>query len=144
LPGIFLLIFWRAVLTALSANLLNLLDLRPGRSIKSFLMLSFIYIWRVPGDAGILLLFPFWLASLVYLPWDLQGKGMLGDAGANVLGGVLGLAIVLTAPAAFQIGYMAVLVGIHVLAERVSFTKLISANYFLRFLDTLGREGWEK
>lgn len=144
MPGIFLLIFWRAVLTALSANLLNLLDLRPGRAIKTFLLLSFIHIWLAPGEAGILVLFPFLLASLVYLPWDLKGKGMLGDTGANVLGGVLGLSIVLTAPAPFQVAYMAVLVSIHVLAERVSITKAIAANYFLRFLDTLGREGWEK
>ncbi|MBS4030809.1 MAG: hypothetical protein KGZ63_05230 [Clostridiales bacterium] len=144
LPGIFLLIVWRAVLIALSANLLNLLDLRPGRAIKSFLLLSFFYIWQVSGELGALILFPFWLASLVYLPWDLKGRGMLGDAGANVLGGVLGLAIVLTAPAAFQVGYLAALVSIHVLAERVSFTKAIAANTFLRFLDTLGREGWEK
>lgn len=144
LPGFFLLIFWRATLVALSANLLNLLDLRPGRAIKSFFLLSFLYTWRAPSETGILLLFPFWLASLVYLPSDLKGKGMLGDAGANVLGGILGLAIVLTAPAVFQVSYLVAVLVIHVLAERVSFTKVIASNYFLRFLDTLGREGWEK
>ncbi|MDW7652359.1 MAG: hypothetical protein SCM57_13620, partial [Bacillota bacterium] len=95
LPGFLLLLIWRASIVALSANLINLLDLRPGRSLKGFFLLSLLYAWRVPSETGITLLFPFLLASLVYLPWDLAGKGMLGDAGANVLGGMLGLAVVL-------------------------------------------------
>ncbi len=143
LPGSFLLVILRAILVALSANLLNLLDLRPGRAIKSFFMFSFIYIWRVPDNTGALLLFPFWLASLVLLPWDLHGKGMLGDVGSNILGGVLGLVIVLTAPWVFQFLYMVVLVGIHILAERISLTNVISENIILKFIDTLGREEWE-
>lgn len=144
LPGFFLLLFWRAALVALSANLLNLLDLRPGRSLKAFFIVSLILVWRAPAENGILLLFPFWLASLVHFPIDLKARGMLGDTGANVLGGIVGLAVVLTAPAFFQVIYMALLIGVHVLAEKISLTKLIAENALLRFLDTAGRDGWEK
>lgn len=144
LPGHFLLIVWRAVLVALSANLMNLLDLRPGRSLKSFFLLFLFYVWLVSAESGILLLFPLVLTSLVYFPWDLSGRGMLGDAGSNVLGGALGFAVVSTAPFSFQLLYMAALVGFHLLAERVSLTRMIEANSFLRFFDELGRRGWEK
>jgi hypothetical protein len=143
LPGFFLLLFWRAAIVALSANLLNLLDLRPGRSLKGFFLLSLFFIWLVPTEIGILLLFPFLLASLVYFPWDLSGKGMLGDAGANVLGGILGLVVVLTAPAPFQIFYLLLLTGIHLLAEKISITRLIAGNSLLSFFDNLGRQGWK-
>ena len=144
LPGFFLLLFWRAAIVALSANLLNLLDLRPGRSMKGFFLLSLIYVALVPSEVAILLLFPLLLASLVYFPWDLAGKGMLGDAGANVLGGVLGLVIVLTASGAIQAAYLLLLVMTHLFAEKISFTQLIAANRLLRFLDNLGRQQWEK
>lgn len=144
LPGFFLLVFWRALIVALSANLINLLDLRPGRSMKAFFLLALLYIWRVPTEWGILLLLPFLLTSLAYFPWDLAGKGMLGDAGANVLGGVLGLAVVINASGGLQATYLALLIFMHLLAERVSFTKLIAGNFVLRYLDNLGRHSWQK
>lgn len=144
LPGFFLLIFWRAVLVALSANLLNLLDLRPGRSLKVFFLLSLVYIWRVQSETGILLLLPFLLASLAYFTWDLSGRGMMGDAGSNVLGGMLGLVVVLTAPGLCQFFYMVFLLAGHIAAEKVSLTRLIAQNSILRFFDNLGRAGWEK
>ena len=108
----------RAALVALSANLLNLVDLRPGRALKVFFVLAFISVCLVPGETSVLLLFPFLLAALVYLPQDLAAQGMLGDAGANVLGGVLGLNLVLNAPALWQLLYFTVLVLIHLLTEK--------------------------
>jgi UDP-GlcNAc:undecaprenyl-phosphate/decaprenyl-phosphate GlcNAc-1-phosphate transferase len=143
LPGSFLLLFWHAVLVALSANFFNLLDLRPGRSLKAFFLLSLVYAWLVTSETGILLLFPCWLTVLAYFPWDLRSWGMLGDAGANVLGGLLGLVVVLTAPFWLQSFYMAALVLFHVLAERVSLTRVIAANPLLNFIDMLGRTEWE-
>ncbi|HZK25425.1 MAG TPA: hypothetical protein VFC74_08555 [Oscillospiraceae bacterium] len=138
LPGSVLLIFWRAALVALSANLLNLLDLRPGRALKVFFLLAFLSVWLVPVETGVLLLFPFLLAALAYLPLDLSGQGMLGDAGANILGGVLGLNLVLTAPAIWQLVYFIALVGLHVLTEKISLTQVIAEHPVLSFLDQLG------
>ncbi|EEG78304.1 hypothetical protein [Dethiobacter alkaliphilus] len=144
LPGFFLLVFLRAAIVALSANLLNLLDLRPGRSLKGFFLLAFVYMVLVPAEAGVLLLLPLLLAAFVYLPWDLSGRGMMGDVGANALGGMLGLVVVLTAPSWIQALYFLLLVLAHLLAERLSFTRIIAANPFLSFLDNLGRQQWEK
>jgi len=140
LPGIFLHIFWRSMLVALAANLLNLLDLRPGRSLKGFFLLALFYLALVPSETGILLLFPFLLTSLVYFPDDLAEKGMLGDTGANVLGGVLGLTVVLTAPATFQVALFFLLLLMNILAERVSLSQLIVKTPLLHFLDNLGRK----
>jgi hypothetical protein len=64
---------------------------------------------------------------------------MLGDAGANVLGGVLGLNLVLNAPALWQLLYFTVLVLIHLLTEKISLSRLIAENNFLSLLDQLGR-----
>lgn len=141
LPGFALLAVWRTIVVALSANLLNLLDLRPGRSLKGFFFLALLYAWLNPSEVGILLLFPFLLASLAYFPYDLAGKGMLGDAGSNMLGAALGLVVILTTPAALQVAYFFLLVAVHVLAERVSLTRLIANTPVLRFLDNLGRHG---
>jgi len=144
LPGLFLLLFWRAVIVALSANFLNLLDLRPGRALKGFLFLSFAYAFFIRHETGILLLLPCWITALVYLPRELEGKGMLGDAGANAFGGLLGLVIVLTAPAGFQVICLIFLVFMHLLAEKYSLTQLIANNSLLNYFDMLGRKGWEK
>ena len=144
LPGIFLHMFWRTMLVALAANLLNLLDLRPGRSLKGFFLLTLLYVALVPSEAGILLMFPFMLTSLVYLPDDLAEKGMLGDAGANVLGGVLGLTVVLTAPVTFQVALFILLLVMNIIAERVSLTQLIVKTPLLYFLDNLGRKDGDK
>ena len=139
LPDFKLLLWGRAALVALSANLLNLVDLRPGRAFKVFFVLAFLSVCLVPGETAVLLLFPFLLAALVYLPQDLAAQGMLGDAGANVLGGVLGLNLVLNAPALWQLLYFTVLVLIHLLTEKISLSRLIAENNFLSLLDQLGR-----
>jgi UDP-N-acetylmuramyl pentapeptide phosphotransferase/UDP-N-acetylglucosamine-1-phosphate transferase len=144
LPGFFLLIFWRALLVALAANMLNLLDLRPGRSLKLFFLLALLYAGLVSSETGILLLFPFLLGSLVYFPTEMAERGMLGDAGANVLGGALGLTVVLTAPAMFQVALFVFLLLMNILAERVSLTQLIAKTPLLHFFDYLGIKDGDK
>lgn len=139
LPGFFPTALWRAALVALSANFLNLLDLRPGRSLKGFFLLAALVIWQIPQEAVVLLLLPFLLTALVYFPRDLAGEGMLGDTGANSLGGIAGLAAAYGGGAGFQIVLMALLIFIHILAEKKSLTKIIAGNYFLRYIDHLGR-----
>jgi UDP-GlcNAc:undecaprenyl-phosphate/decaprenyl-phosphate GlcNAc-1-phosphate transferase len=125
-----------AVVVASSANLANLLDLRPGRCAKVFLPL-----WGAgclldpPGGA--------WSAglagaALAALPFDLREEGMLGDAGANGLGAVVGT-LLLAVSAWLLLLVAAVLLALQLLSERVSFSRVIDGNRLLRAADRLGR-----
>jgi len=112
-----------------SANLVNLLDLRPGRALK--VGLAGAVALRQPGVAA---------AVAVLLPDDLRERTMLGDAGANALGAVLGLALVerMTSRTATA-GALGVLAALTVASELVSFSRVIDAVAPLRALDRLGR-----
>lgn len=112
---------------AASANLLNLLDLRPGRALKAGLLAGLAL--RQPGPAG---------AAAALLPADLGERTMLGDAGANGLGAVLGLALVRRHPDR-RLGTLAVLAAATALSEVVSYTAVINAVPPLRWVDRAGR-----
>ena len=110
---------------AASANLLNLLDLRPGRALKAGAIAAAAL--RQPGPLG---------ATAALLPDDLGERTMLGDAGANALGAVLGLALLSRAPARTC---LAVLVAATAVSEVVSYSRVIDAVPPLRWLDQAGR-----
>ena len=77
----------RTIVIAGSANLLNLLDLRPGRAAKATLLagcgaaLAGDLSAPIAAAAG---------AGLATLPSDLGERTMLGDLGANTLGALVG------------------------------------------------------
>jgi UDP-GlcNAc:undecaprenyl-phosphate/decaprenyl-phosphate GlcNAc-1-phosphate transferase len=128
-----------AGLAAGGANLLNLFDLRPGRAIKVTLASAALLAAgsRVAGPArcaaapaG---------AALALLPDDLGERAMLGDAGANALGAMLGTAAAVTLPRKARVAALAVIVGLTAASEVVSFTKVIERTPPLRWLDMLGR-----
>jgi UDP-GlcNAc:undecaprenyl-phosphate/decaprenyl-phosphate GlcNAc-1-phosphate transferase len=123
---------------AATANLVNLLDLRPGRALKAGLILALLD-GRRGGDSTRLAAVAAG-SALVVLPADLGERTMLGDAGANALGAVLGLAAVpaLAGPARLA-GRLAALTVLTLASEKVSFTSVIEATPGLRELDRLGR-----
>lgn len=126
-----------AVVIASSANLANLLDLRPGRCTKVFLPLWVLGCLLDPTAGA-------WSAGLAgaaagTFPLDLGERGMLGDAGANALGAVVGVLLV-TGPAWLLWGLALVLVGLQAASERVSFSRVIDRNRWLRAVDRLGRQ----
>jgi UDP-N-acetylmuramyl pentapeptide phosphotransferase/UDP-N-acetylglucosamine-1-phosphate transferase len=128
-----------AALVALAANLGNLLDRAPGRTIKVGL-LAYVPLAIAAGTSAIgLALAPVVGAASGLLPADLRERLMLGDTGANLLGAVLGLGVVLEASRPVRTGVLLVLVGLNLVAERVSFSKVIDATPGLRHLDRLGR-----
>ncbi|NLJ74446.1 MAG: hypothetical protein GX331_05575 [Firmicutes bacterium] len=122
---------------ALSANLVNLLDRRPGRAAKFFFLFALLLI-LVNRELQTSLL---WLVVAVvgYVVWDLKGTVMMGDTGANPLGAGLGFAFVQTLSQPLGLVLFAVLILLNAVSERVSFSKIIESNRVLSFLDRLGR-----
>jgi UDP-N-acetylmuramyl pentapeptide phosphotransferase/UDP-N-acetylglucosamine-1-phosphate transferase len=118
-----------------AANLLNLLDLRPGRALKVGLLVAAPL---AAGRAGGLAAGPAGAAAAL-LPEDLAEQTMLGDCGANALGAVLGAALVAGTGRVGRGFALAVIAGLTAASERVSFTQVIARTPGLRELDQLGR-----
>lgn len=124
------------IVVASAANVANLLDLRPGRCVKVFVPLWGVGFLLDPTAGA-------WSAGLTgatlgALPTELREEGMFGDAGANALGGVVG-ALLVTGPAWVIVTAAVVLVALQAASEKISFTKVIDANPWLRRVDRLGR-----
>jgi UDP-GlcNAc:undecaprenyl-phosphate GlcNAc-1-phosphate transferase len=123
----------------LATNVFNLLDLRPGRSIKAFVLLG----------AGLTIgssdLRPLWAIGLFAAPalvaglYDLRERAMLGDTGANLLGALAGLWLVLTLSGIGQLIALALLAAITVYGELRSISELVERIPLLRELDSWGR-----
>lgn len=129
---------------ALAANLLNLFDLRPGRTAKLYLLLWLPLVAAaqlVGSEAFLEVSAAMTGATVVWLVADLRERGMLGDSGANMLGAMLGAGVVLTLGAAGRTLVLAVLVALTLASEAWSFSKIIDAVGPLRWFDRLGRLG---
>lgn len=124
---------------ALTANWINLLDVRPGRALKAVLLKSGLLLLVVPASMSAVLL-PLIGVAIGYFSADLQEKAMMGDVGANFLGAVLGYLLVETFGANVTGSILAVLLLLHVYTETHSLSKLIERNKVLEWLDQLGRE----
>jgi UDP-GlcNAc:undecaprenyl-phosphate/decaprenyl-phosphate GlcNAc-1-phosphate transferase len=123
----------------LATNALNLLDLRPGRAVKVFVLLG----------AGLTIgareLRPLWTLGLFVGPaliagvYDLRERAMLGDTGANLLGALAGLWLVLTLSETGQLIALGLLVAVTVYGELRSISGLVQRVPLLRGLDSWGR-----
>lgn len=120
-----------------AANLANLFDLRPGRALKIGVLAAAPLVLTGGGSPPAATTLG---ASLALLPDDLAGTSMLGDTGANPLGAVLGLAVVQRQQLPARIATLAVVTGLTLASEKVSFTRVIESTPVLRVLDQLGRE----
>ncbi|MEU8325691.1 hypothetical protein AB0C33_45620 [Nonomuraea sp. NPDC048881] len=125
-----------------AANLANLFDLRPGRAIKVGLLaggpLLAVSLLRSSPAAAALTAMPLGAAAAL-LPDDLGERAMLGDAGANSLGALLGLAAVTKLGRPGRLVLLGTVAALTAASEKVSFTKVIAANPVLNRLDMLGR-----
>jgi UDP-N-acetylmuramyl pentapeptide phosphotransferase/UDP-N-acetylglucosamine-1-phosphate transferase len=129
-----------ALLIALSTNILNLLDLRPGRAVAVF----FVGIGVTCIVAGGQIDRP-WVVgviaavTLAFGIVDSRGKAMMGDAGSNSLGAALGLTIALNTKdnISFQLVCIALMAALHVYSEMHSVNALIERNRVLRGIDSL-------
>jgi hypothetical protein len=115
-----------ALLVGLAANALNQLDTRPGRALKAYVAAA------VPLDA------PVGVAVLL-LPYDLREMAMLGDAGSNALGAMLGLNSVKRFTERGRWVAIGALAGLTLLGERKSIGAWIERAPVLSWIDRLGR-----
>lgn len=122
------------IVVAGSANVVNLFDLRPGRAAKVTVLAGALPVLRgnrlAAAPVG---------AAAALLPEDLDEKAMLGDAGANALGAALGVAAAAGASRTGLVLRAAVLTGLTLASEKVSFTKVIARTPALDRIDMLGR-----
>jgi UDP-GlcNAc:undecaprenyl-phosphate/decaprenyl-phosphate GlcNAc-1-phosphate transferase len=123
----------------LATNVFNLLDLRPGRSTKAFVLLG-------AGLAiGSVDLRPLWALGLFAAPalvagaYDLRERAMLGDTGANLLGALAGLWLVLVLSGTGQLIALVLLAAITLYGELRSISALVERTPGLRELDSWGR-----
>jgi UDP-N-acetylmuramyl pentapeptide phosphotransferase/UDP-N-acetylglucosamine-1-phosphate transferase len=122
-------------LVAGTANLVNLLDLRPGRAFKASVALSLAAAaGAAGGGTGAVL-----GAAVAAAPGDLGERDMLGDGGANALGALVGTQWALGTPRPVRLAALAGVVGLTVASEKVSFSRVIEGTPWLRRVDMLGR-----
>jgi hypothetical protein len=119
-----------ALAVSLSANALNQLDTKPGRALKAFLGVS---LFRGLPEGG------YALMAILLVPYDLRERMMLGDAGSNALGAVLGLSLVASLRGRALWPAIALLAALNVLGERRSLGTLIESTPWLARIDQLGR-----
>jgi hypothetical protein len=115
-----------ALLVGLAANFLNQLDTRPGRALKAYLAAAAAL--RAPTGLAVVL-----------LPYDLREMAMLGDAGSNALGALLGLSSVNRFTGRGRWLAIGALAGLNLLGETRSLGELIERTPGLSHLDRLGR-----
>ena len=127
------------LLVAGAANVVNLFDRAPGRAGKVVLVVALPIMalghvaWGV-GAAGAL------GALIASLPVDLAERAMLGDAGANPLGALVGLGLALSLQGWWLWAAVGVVLLLNAAAERWSFSRIIAATRLLDSFDRAGRK----
>lgn len=126
------------LLITLFANLLNLLDLRPGRAVSCYWIGVLVLLLARHEKSQIWLsLLPTFLPAAVITALDRSAKVMIGDAGSNALGALLGLSIACEASLISKIIMIVLVSGIHVYSEAHSISELIERHRALRSVDRL-------
>lgn len=125
------------VLIASSANLINLLDLRPGRAFKVTLIGALPFAFG--EGAGAVCAGGLVATCAAQMRDDLEERHMLGDTGANAAGGVLGACAAASLGRRGRLLGAATCVAAMLASEKVSFSQVIDSTPPLRLLDNLGR-----
>jgi len=135
--GVWILVAGSVV--ALSANLANLVDLRPARALKVwFPATTALVLAGLPGRAELVLL-GVGGGAAVFAYSELRERVMLGDTGAGLLGVVVGVATISSAGPTSLLIILGTLVALTAASEVVSFSRVIEAVPPLRWVDGLGR-----
>jgi hypothetical protein len=130
---------WILEMLMLATNLFNLLDLRPGRSVKAFVLLG---VALMIGERDLttfehlgLFIGPLLVAGV----FDVRELAMLGDTGSNLTGALAGLWLVLALGTTGQVIALVVLALITAYGEFRSISGLVDRTPGLSHLDSIGR-----
>ncbi len=123
----------------LATNAFNLLDLRPGRSTKAFVLLGLGLGIGSGSPRQLWTLGLFAAPALVAGLYDLRERAMLGDTGANLLGALAGLWLVLTLSGTGQVIALILLAALTLYGELRSISGFVERTPGLRHLDSFGR-----
>ena len=123
----------------LATHAFNLVDLRPGRAVKSFVVLAAALTIATGELHPLSALGLFVGPALVVGLYDVRERGMLGDTGAGLLGALAGLWLVLTLSSAGLVVAIAALAAIAIYGEFRSISAFVDRAPVLRHLDSLGR-----
>jgi len=126
-------------LLLLATNLANLLDLRPGRAEKALALVLAGLCLGYWTTAPIELLGLFIGPVAVGAWFTLRERAMLGDSGSNVIGALIGIALVTTLSDPGRLVALAVLVALTVYGEFRSISAAIERIPPLRWVDSVGR-----
>jgi len=127
------------ILMATLTNVWNTLDVAPGRALKWGVVVLAPVAATVWDTAAAPLVAGLAGSAVGVLPLDLRERGMLGDAGSNPLGFVVGLALAVALPFPWLAAAAVGAVALQVAAETVTISRLIEAVPPLRWFDRLGR-----
>lgn len=137
----------RALVMALTANEMNLFDLRPARALKAYVIVLLacgvgFMAWQRDAWGAV------WVGVVVALSlapvaavwrFDAGELGMMGDAGSNAMGAYLGFMMACTMPLPALAAACVLLVAMNLASERVSYSAVIERNRLLSWVDRLGR-----
>lgn len=126
------------VMIAGCANVWNDLDVAPGRAGKYFVLCAAVLPFVGATSAPQVLLFVLLFAEMPTLAFDLRERGMLGDSGANFLGFAVGAALYGALPEWGVATAAAIVLVMNLVAETITFSRVVAAVAPLRWFDLLG------
>ncbi len=118
-------------------HVMNLFDTRPLRVWKLSLLYAALLLLLGPALSFLEMLY---ITTAFYLVFILDGhkKAMLGDNGATTIGAILAVFTLTQRSEPFQWGVTFVLLFLLILAERISFSRVINQLPVLRWIDQIG------
>ena len=136
-------IIFATLVIALSANFFNLLDLRPLRASKAYIfsmafcIIALLASGIVESEWHQVLCTILAVLGPVLATWKLDADevAMLGDAGANTMGALVGFIFSITLPIWLLVVLTVVLLVANFASEKVSYTKIIESVPFLHAID---------
>jgi UDP-GlcNAc:undecaprenyl-phosphate GlcNAc-1-phosphate transferase len=126
-------------LLLLTTNLFNLLDLRPGRVEKVFVALLAALCIGAWTAEPLELLGIFIGPVLVGAAYTLRERAMLGDTGANLVGALAGISLLVTLGDTGRYIALAIVAALNIYGEFRSISRTVDRVPLLRSLDSLGR-----